>query len=134
VLTSSPSVGHTLTPRGPPVPADFRDNLCVFAEQYFLFPVVVLALVGGVILLLRWAFSSGSGSLVRRVDLDPAAKDTFGLLVDVQTARTYADARRSVELLTGQQIRATAARTTEGWSVYVWPADEAAARAVLETS
>lgn len=116
-------------------PLGRRDNRKVFAEQYFLFPVVALALIGGMVLLLRWAFSSGSGtgsgSLVRRVDPNPAAKDTFGLLVDVQTAKTYADARRTVELLTGKKIRATAARTTDGWSVYVWPTDEAAARAVL---
>jgi hypothetical protein len=106
----------------------------VFADRYFLFPVVTLALIGGMVLLLRWAFSSGSGSLVRRIDASPAPHDTFGLLVDVHTAKTYADARRSVEVLTALKIRATAARTTEGWSVYVWPGDEAAARAALGAS
>lgn len=105
----------------------------MFADQYFLFPIVAIALIGGIMLLLRWAFSSGSGSLVRRTDYSPAAPDTFGLLVEVHTTKTYADARKSVELLTARGVRATAARTTEGWSVYVWPSDEAAARAALQT-
>ncbi|HEU4947872.1 MAG TPA: hypothetical protein VFT31_12020 [Kribbella sp.] len=105
----------------------------MFADQYFLFPIVAIALIGGMVLLLRWAFSGNSGSLVRRTSYPPADRDTFGLLVDVHTAKTYADARRAVELLTTRKIRATAARTTEGWSVYVWPVDEDAARAVLKS-
>jgi hypothetical protein len=102
--------------------------------DYFVFPVVVLAFVGGMVLLLRWAFSRGTGSLVRRVDNTPAPRDTFGVLVDVRTTGSYAEARRLVERLTERKIRATAARTTEGWTIYVWPADEAAARSHLETS
>ena len=105
--------------------------MAVQADEYFFFPIVALALIGGMVLLLRWAFSSDKGSLVRRIDYSPADRDTFGLLVDVHTAQTYADARRTIELLTARRIRATAARTTEGWSVYVWPADETTARAVL---
>ncbi|MDX6291815.1 MAG: hypothetical protein QOH50_890 [Kribbellaceae bacterium] len=109
-----------------------RDNVAVEADEYFFFPIVALALIGGMVLLLRWAFSSDKGSLVRRIDYSPAARDTFGLLVDVYTSKTYADARSKVEMLTSQQVRATAARTTEGWSIYVWPADETAARAILK--
>jgi hypothetical protein len=107
--------------------------VAVRADEYFIFPIVALALIGGIVLLCRWAFSSNHNSLVRRIDYSPAARDTFGLLVDVYTSKTYADARTKVELLTSQQIRATAARTTEGWSIYVWPADEAAARDILKT-
>ena len=103
-------------------------------DQYFLFPVVALAFLGAVILLLRWAFSAGTGSLVRRVDRRPAAKDKFGLLVHVRTLSSYADARRTVDRLGEREIRATAARTTDGWSVYVWPTDEPAAREILEDS
>jgi hypothetical protein len=104
----------------------------VFAEEYFLFPIVALALIGGMILLLRWAFSRPKGgSLVRRTDYSPAGRDAFGLLVDVYTARTYAEAQHLVSKLTAQQIRATAARTTDGWSVYVWPVDELSARQIL---
>jgi hypothetical protein len=105
----------------------------VFADRYFLFPIVAFALIGTVVLLLRWAFSGArGGSLVRRTDYSPAARDAFGLLVEVHTSSTYADARRTCSLLSNRQIRATAARTTDGWSVYVWPVDEAAARAILQ--
>jgi hypothetical protein len=108
--------------------------LFVFREEYFVFPIVAAALIGGVVLLLRWAFSSAKGgSLVRRTDYSPASRDSFGLLVDIHTSPTYAEARRIVERLTQQRIRATTARTTEGWSVYVWPADETAARDILST-
>jgi hypothetical protein len=106
----------------------------VFAEQYFLFPVVVVALVGGIVLLMRWAFSRAKGgSLVRRVDHRPADPGSFGLLVAVHTAKTQADAQRLVSKLTAQQIRATTARTTQGWNVCVWPVDEYSAREVLKT-
>jgi hypothetical protein len=107
----------------------------VFAEHYFLFPLVAIALTGGMVLLTRWAFSKAKGgSLVRRTDYTPAEKDTFGLLVDVSTLRTYNEARVKVSMLKDLGIKATAARTKDGWSVYVWPADEAAARGFLDAS
>jgi hypothetical protein len=107
----------------------------VFAEHYFLFPVVAIALTGVMVLLTRWAFSKAKGgSLVRRTDYAPAEKDTFGLLVDVSTLRTYNEARVKVSMLKDLGIKATAARTKDGWSVYVWPADEAAARGFLDAS
>ncbi|WP_433007211.1 hypothetical protein [Kribbella sp. CA-294648] len=107
----------------------------MFAEHYFLFPLVAIALIGGMVLLTRWAFSKAKGgSLVRRTDYTPAEKDTFGLLVDVSTLRTYNEARVKVSMLKDLGIKATAARTKDGWSVYVWPADEAAARGFLDAS
>ncbi|MEU4395577.1 hypothetical protein [Kribbella sp. NPDC023855] len=107
----------------------------MFAEHYFLFPLVAIALTGGMVLLTRWAFSKAKGgSLVRRTDYTPAEKDTFGLLVDVSTLRTYNEARVKVSMLKDLGIKATAARTKDGWSVYVWPADEAAARGFLDAS
>ena len=107
----------------------------MFAEHYFLFPLVAIALAGVMVLLTRWTFSKAKGgSLVRRTDYIPAEKDTFGLLVDVSTLRTYNEARVKVSMLKDLGIKATAARTKDGWSVYVWPADEAAARGFLEAS
>jgi hypothetical protein len=114
----------------------------VFAEQYFLFPVVAIAFAGGMVLLTRWAFSKAKGgSLVRRTDYSPAEKDSFGLLIDVQTVQTYNEARVKVAMLKDFGIKATAARTKQdgrpgvkhGWSVYVWPADEQAARGFLNS-
>ncbi|MEU4195682.1 hypothetical protein AB0E69_27530 [Kribbella sp. NPDC026611] len=105
----------------------------VFAEEYFLFPVVALALAGLMVLLCRWAFSKAKGgSLVRRVDTKPAERDSFGLLTDIRTVASYNEARVTVSRLKDFGIKATAARTKEGWTVYVWPRDEAAARGLLD--
>lgn len=101
--------------------------------EYFAGPVLVLGLLGLLILVLRWAFARG-GSLVRRTDTTPAPTDAFGLLTDVHTAARYADARRLVEQLAKAGIKATAARTTQGWTVYVWPADLATARTIIRDS
>ncbi|MDX3005820.1 hypothetical protein PWY87_29345 [Kribbella solani] len=107
----------------------------VAADEYFWFPVVTIALAGSMVLLCRWAFSKAKGgSLVRRVDTTPAARDSFGLLIDVRTVPSYNDARVLVSRLAAFRIKATAARTDDGWTVYVWPQDEAAARGLLDTS
>ncbi|WP_350274414.1 hypothetical protein [Kribbella sp. HUAS MG21] len=107
--------------------------VAVFAEQYFLFPLVVLGLAGVMVLLCRWAFSKAKGgSLVRRVDQTPADRDAFGLLVDIRTVPNYNEARVLVSRLKDFGIKATAARTTDGWTVYVWPRDEPAARGLLD--
>jgi hypothetical protein len=109
--------------------------MSVFAEQYFLFPVVAIALAGLMVLLCRWAFSKAKGgSLVRRVDQRPAERDSFGLLIDIRTVHTYNEARVKVSMLKDFGIKATAARTKDGWTVYVWPQDEAAARGFLDAS
>jgi hypothetical protein len=100
---------------------------------YFIGPLFVLGVLGVLVLILRWAFSRGD-SLVRRVDSRPADPDTFGLLTGVHTTSAYADARKLVETLTRAQIRSTAARTTKGWSVYVWPADVDKARDVIRST
>ena len=103
--------------------------------EYFVFPFVAIALAGLMVLLCRWAFSKAKGgSLVRRVDLGPAEHDAFGLLVDIHTVRSYNEARVTVSRLKDFGIKATAARTKDGWSVYVWPKDEAAARGLLDAS
>ncbi|WP_328519169.1 hypothetical protein [Kribbella sp. NBC_00359] len=105
----------------------------VFADQYFVFPVLAIALAGLMVLLCRWAFSKAKGgSLVRRVDDRPAERDAFGLLTDVRTVRTYNEARVTVSTLKDFGIKATAARTKDGWTIYVWPQDEAAARGLLD--
>lgn len=109
--------------------------MSVFAEEYFLFPVVAIALAGVMVLLCRWAFSKAKGgSLVRRVDHRPAERDAFGLLIDIRTVTNYNDARVLVSRLKAFGIKATAARTNDGWTIYVWPRDEAAARGLLDPS
>jgi hypothetical protein len=95
--------------------------------------VVAFALAGVMVLLCRWAFSKAKGgSLVRRVDHTPADRESFGLLVDIKTVANYNEARVLVSRLKDFGIKATAARTTDGWTVYVWPRDEPAARGLLD--
>ena len=107
----------------------------VSGEEYFAFPVVAIALAGVMVLLCRWAFSKAKGgSLVRRIDDRPAERDQFGLLIDVRTVRSYNEARVTVSRLKDFGIRATAARTKDGWTIYVWPNDESAARGLLDAS
>ena len=107
----------------------------VSSEEYFVFPIVAVALAGVMVLLCRWAFSKAKGgSLVRRVDYGPAERDTFGLLTDVRTVPSYNEARVDVARLKDFGIKATAARTKDGWTIYVWPNDQAAARGLLDTS
>jgi hypothetical protein len=101
--------------------------------DYFVGPFAVIIPLGLLVLILRWAFSRGD-SLVRRVDTRPADPKTFGLLTGVHTTKAYADARKLVEKLTSAQIRATAARTTDGWTVYVWPKDVDAAQDVIRSA
>jgi len=108
-------------------------RIALTLPEYFLGPILVLGLVGLLVLLLRWAFSRGD-SLVRRTARTPADPGMFGLLTDVQTLPSYADARKAVEALTRARIKATAGRTTQGWTVYVWPADLNAARDVLRST
>lgn len=103
----------------------------MFADKYFLFPVVMIALIGGLVLLMKWISPGTKQSLVRRVDTVPASRDAFGVLVEVRRATTRTEASRIMKLLTGSAIRSTIGRTTVGWSVYVWPTDEAAARTLL---
>ncbi|MBB5836797.1 hypothetical protein HDA39_003531 [Kribbella italica] len=104
----------------------------MFADKYFLFPVVAIALTGVMVLLCRWAFSRPKGgSLVRRTDYSATEKDKFGLLVDVKTTGSYNEARVAVSTLRDLGIKATAARTNDGWTVYVWPKDEGPARGFL---
>jgi len=103
-------------------------------QEYFVFPIVAVLLAAVMVLLCRWAFSKAKGgSLVRRVDVGPAERNAFGLLVDVHTVSSYNEARIAVSRLKDFGIKATAARTKDGWSVYVWPRDEAAARGLLES-
>ena len=63
----------------------------------------------------------------------PGASDDVarGPLIEVAVP-VYNEARVLVSRLRTFGIKATAARTTDGWTVYVWPRDEAAARGLLD--
>jgi hypothetical protein len=92
-------------------------------------PVIGFAVIGLLVLILRWAFSRG-GSLVP----GPARRGPptdYGLLVEVAAPHTADEAERTANRLATAGIPATIAPTTSGRRVLVWPADAERARAVL---
>lgn len=92
-------------------------------------PLIGFAVIGLLMLILRWAFGRG-GSLIP----GPARRGPptdYGLLVEVAAPRTAEDAERTARRLAAAGIQATIAPTTAGRRVMVWPTDETRARDVL---
>jgi hypothetical protein len=98
-------------------------------SSYVFGPLIGFAVIGLLILILRWAFGHG-GSLIP----GPARRGPptdYGLLVEVAAPRTAEDAQSVAERLTAAGIQATIAPTTAGRRIMVWPADEGRARDLL---
>jgi hypothetical protein len=96
---------------------------------FLIGPGLALVVVGVLVLLLRWAFSSG-GSLVERRSR-PGHSGAYGLLVPVLSPGTFIEAEVAVRRLTDAGLRATLAPTTEGPRVLVFPEDLGRARNLL---
>ena len=95
-------------------------------------PLAGLAIVGVLVLLLRWAFGHG-----RSVVTGPGRSgrpEEYGLLVTVAAPGTFVEAEMLRRRLVDHGVRATLAPTTEGPRVLVFPADERAARALLRSA
>ncbi|AXI79484.1 hypothetical protein [Peterkaempfera bronchialis] len=91
--------------------------------------LVSMAVVGFLVLLLRWTFSGGK-SLVSRAPRSGAPGE-YGLLVSVAAPRDAEEALRLTRLLDEAGIRNTVVHTTQGARVMVWPDDAARARGML---
>ncbi len=105
---------------------------CVqFTSASFLVgPLIAFAVVGVLVLLLRWTFRRG-GSVVAR----PAKSgriDEYGLLVSVAAPSTYIEAEVVLEGTADHQIRATLAQTLAGPRVMVFEKDAERARRVVD--
>lgn len=87
------------------------------------------AVVGVLILLLRWTYGTGK-SLVARTPRT-GGPDEYGLLIPVAAPADTAEAERLVALLTAAGVTHTLVPTSEGLRLMVWPADERAAREAL---
>jgi len=97
----------------------------------FLFgPVLALGAIGVIILLLRWAFSSGH-SLVERRPTRGTERE-YGLLVTVAAPKTFVEAEVLRRKLEDAGLRATLAPTVQGPRVMVFPEDASVARALLD--
>jgi hypothetical protein len=97
--------------------------------SYLFGPVVTFAVLGVLLLLLRWAFGRG-GSLVARPPRRGATGE-YGLLVAIAAPGSYVEGEVLRRTLEAAGIRATLVPTTEGPRLMVFPGDEAAARRIL---
>lgn len=97
--------------------------------SYLWGPSIALAVVGLLMVLLRWTFRRG-GSLVARTP-KPGAPTDYGLLVSVASPGTYVEAEILRRTLSDAGLRATVATTTEGPRLMVFAADERQARTLL---
>jgi hypothetical protein len=98
-------------------------------NSYLISPLLALLAVSVLILLLRWAFSTGH-SLVERRPRQGTERE-YGLLVTVASPTTFVEAEVLRRTLEAAGVRATLAPTVQGPRVMVFPEDAAAARAVL---
>ena len=105
--------------------------MSAWGSYSFLFgPVLALGAIGVIILLLRWAFSSGH-SLVERQPTRGTERE-YGLLVTVAAPKTFVEAEVLRRKLEDAGLRATLAPTVQGPRVMVFPEDASVARALLD--
>lgn len=99
--------------------------------SYLLGPLTAFAVVGVLVLLLRWAFGGRSMSLVER---RPAAGHSgeYGLLVPVASPATFVEGEMIRRTLEDAGLRATLVNTADGPRVMVFPENERVARALLK--
>lgn len=98
--------------------------------SYLFTPIMAFLLVGVLVLILRWSHAP-SRPVARRSPQALGDLRDYGVLTPVMTAATRAEAEASVQRLAAEQIPAVLATTTHGPAVLVWPADVAAAQALL---
>jgi hypothetical protein len=99
--------------------------------SYAFGPLAAHAAVGVLMLLLRWAFSTGHSLVERRPET--GSPEQYGLLVPVAEPPTFVEAEVVRRRLSDAGLRATLAPTTEGPRVLVFPEDVKAARLVLRS-
>lgn len=91
------------------------------SATYVLGPLLIAALLGVLLLVVRWAFGRGPAAAGR-------PRPEYGLLQPVAAARTT-DQLEPVRLaLDSAGIRCTVSRATDGHRLLVWPDDAARAR------
>ena len=106
--------------------------MTAWGSYSFLFgPLLALLAVGVIVLLLRWAFSSGH-SLVERRPRQGTERE-YGLLVTVAAPTTFVEAEVIRRTLETAGVRATLAPTVQGPRVMVFPEDAQVARALLNS-
>ena len=92
-------------------------------------PLIAFAVVGLLMLLLRWTF--GRGHSLVAAPPRPGPPDDYGLLIAVAEPASFAEAELIRQRLVAQGVRATLAPTTEGPRVMVFRDEARVARALL---
>ena len=98
--------------------------------SYLFGPLTAFAVVGVLVLLLRWAFSGRRTSLVERRPSSGRGGD-YGLLVPVASPATFVEGEMIRRKLEDAGLKATLVSTDEGPKVMVFPDSERVARALL---
>lgn len=98
--------------------------------SYLTGPLTAFAVVGLLVLVLRWAFSGRSQSLVERRPTT-GHSDEYGLLVPVAEPATFVEGEIARRTLVDAGLRATLVPTADGPRVMVFPEEEKVARALL---
>jgi hypothetical protein len=93
---------------------------------------IALAVVGVLMLLLRWAFGGRSRSLVER-RARAGHEDEYGLMVAVSAPGTFIEGEVARQRLQDAGIRASLVTTADGPRLMVLEPDETRARRLLAT-
>ena len=91
---------------------------------------IALAVMGLLVLLLRWAHGGRSRSLVER-RARPGHEDEYGLMVAVSAPGSFIEGEVDRQRLRDAGIRASLVTTADGPRLMVLEPDEAAARRLL---
>ena len=92
-------------------------------------PLMAAALIGVLVLILRWSHSRGSS--VVAAPPRQGTVDEYGLLVPVASPATYIEGEILRQRLEDSGVRANLATTLDGPRVLVWPDDVERARTLL---
>ena len=94
--------------------------------SYAFGPVVAFAVLGLLILMLRWAFRRG-GSLV----VAKGREDQYGMLTPIAAPDDYISGELLRRRLSDQGVRANLATTLDGPRILVFPEDAERAKQIL---
>jgi hypothetical protein len=98
--------------------------------HYSWAPFLAFAVVGVLILVLRWAYSARRDSLLS-TPVHRGRENEYGLLVPVAAPQSESSGVRARQRLEAAGIKATLTRTESGLRLLVFPDDAEAARGIL---
>ena len=98
---------------------------------YDIAEMLTVALVLGVlVLVLRWAFSSRRDSLLAR-PAKPGTEHEYGLMEPLAAPKNASEGKQICALLRRGGVRGSLVHTRDGLRVMVWPEDQQRARDLL---